>query len=298
MSFSVPRRDLLRAGFASGVAATAGMFPDTSSPTPYAATNNRKFGLGTVTYNLGRNWDLDELIRTCERNRYQAVELRSTHKHGVEPEISPAKRHEVKARFAQTDVTLFGLGSACEFHSPDADVVRKNIERTHAFLRLARDVGASGVKVRPNGLPKQIAADDTLKQIGWALQECAVIADETNVEVWVEVHGSGTSHPPHMKTIMDHCGHPKVGVTWNSNHPSDLKDGQLKPYFELLSPYIKCVHLKELHTTYPYRELFRLLRNQNYDRFTLAEISEAKDTDRIMSYFRALWNELSRAEAE
>ena len=54
----------------------------------------------------------------------------------------------------------------------------------------------------------------------------ARLADDAGIEIWVEVHGKGTAEPPHMKTIMEACGQPKVGLTWNSN-PQDVKDGSV-----------------------------------------------------------------------
>jgi hypothetical protein len=68
-------------------------------------------------------------------------------------------------------------------------------------------------------------------------------------------------------------------------------------YFKLLRPWIKSVHINELHSGYPYRELFRLLRETGYDRYTLAEIPGMPDVasgERLMRYYKALWTELTR----
>jgi hypothetical protein len=40
--------------------------------------------------------------------------------------------------------------------------------------------------------------------------------------------------------------------------------------------------------------LFQLLRQAKYDRWTLAEVAESKDTERFMHYYSALWKELTR----
>ena len=100
-----------------------------------------------------------------------------------------------------------------------------------------------------------------------------------------------------MKTIMEQCGHRAVGVTWNSN-PTDIKGGSVAEYFRLLRPWIKSCHINELHSGYPYRELFRLLRETGYDRCTLAEIQGMPDVatgERLMRYYKMLWTELNRA---
>ena len=172
-----------------------------------------KFRLGIVTYNIAAHWDLPTILRVCKSVGLSPVELRTTHKHGVEPTLTKDQRKEVRQRFADAGIECWGCGSVCEFHSPDPAVVRQNIESCKQFVQLAADIGGRGVKVRPNGLPKEVPVEKTLEQIGKALIECGQAAADAGVEIWVEVHGAGTSHPPHMKTIMEHCGHPKVGLT-------------------------------------------------------------------------------------
>jgi sugar phosphate isomerase/epimerase len=272
----------------AGMASICGAF---SAP---ESKDQRLFELGTITYNLGRNWDLETLIRICEETDFKAVELRTTHKHGVEPDISDQRRTEVRRRFEKTPVKLICLGTACEYHSPDPQEVRRQILLTKRFLQLAADVGAPGIKVRPNGIPDGVPVETTLKQIGRSLYEVGEMASKYQVGVWVEVHGRKSSHPPYMKKMMDYCGHSMVGITWNCNQ-TDLKDGQVEPYFNLLRPHIRNVHINNLTSGYPYREVFRLLRQIGYDRYTLAEIAEAKgDPVRFMRYYRALWDELSK----
>ncbi len=255
--------------------------------------STRRYTLGTVTYNLARDWSLEQLIETCEEARFLAVELRTTHQHGVEVGLSSAQRLQVRRRFEESPVTLAGLGTTCEFHALEAAVVRRNIATAGDFIRLAADVGAAGIKVRPNGLPEGVPVPTTLRQIGEALQEVGREAESYDVEIWLEVHGRGSSHPPHIKKMMEHCAHPLVGVTWNCN-PTDLEDGQLGPHFDLLQPHIRNVHIHDLTDPYPYRELFQRLRDSGYDRWTLAEIQGVEgDPLRFMNYYRDLWEEIS-----
>jgi len=174
--------------------------------------------------------------------------------------------------------------------------VKRQIATCRDFVLLAKDVGAVGVKVRPNGrqVEQGVPEEQTLEQIGVSLRECGGFAAEQGIEIWVEVHGRDTSHPPRMRTIMDHCGHPQVGVCWNSND-ADMKDGSVNEYFALLQDFIRSCHITELaREVYPWKELFGLLKGIGYDRFTLAEIAESPDPDRLMRYYRALWQEFTR----
>ena len=53
------------------------------------------FRLGLVTYNLAKDWDIETLIKNCEETGFEAVELRTTHKHGVELPLTKEPRAEV-----------------------------------------------------------------------------------------------------------------------------------------------------------------------------------------------------------
>lgn len=248
--------------------------------------------LGLVTYNIAKDWDLERIITTLEKLRYEAVELRTTHAHGVEPGISNSRIEQVRERFARSSVRLLSLGSACEFHSPDAAERRRNIEQTAAFVRLAHDLGCWGVKVRPNGLPEGVPEQVTIRRIGEALRECGEIGQRYGIEIWVEVHGKRTQEPARMRAIMDACGHPNVGVCWNCNK-ADIKGGSVKESFELLKDFIRNVHLHEL-PDYPSRELFTLLKGIGYERYLLCEVQASLEPERFLKYYRALFLEMLR----
>jgi sugar phosphate isomerase/epimerase len=296
---TLSRRDLL-----TTTAATAAVLSTTTAgqaESPPAATPPAKFQLGLVSYNMAANWDLPTTLKICKSAGIAAVECRTTHKHGVEPTLSAEQRKAVKKQFADSGVVFWGCGSVCEFHSETKSVVEKNIETCREFVGLVAELGGKGVKVRPNGLVKGLSVEKSLEQIGKALMECGKAAEAAGVEIWVEVHGKETQSPAHMKTIMEHCGHKSVGITWNSN-PTDVKAGSVKESFELLKPWLKSCHINEIykdHTkAYPYRELFRLFRETGYDRYTLIEVGktppDAATGEDLLKYYKALWTELTR----
>lgn len=245
--------------------------------------------LGIVTYNIAKDWDLPTILKKLEALQYEGVELRTTHKHGVEVTLNDAERLEVRQRFQDSPVALAGLGSAFEYHSADPAEVQGNIEQTREYVRLAHDIGSPGVKVRPNGVPKGADPEATFRQIGRALHEVGEFADGFGVEIRVEVHGNVTSLVPNLAKIIEHADHPNVYVCWNSN-PSDVVDGSVRENFARVAPKIREVHLRDLYDeAYPWRELFTLLQGIDYQGFTLAEIGESADPDRVLRYFRSLW---------
>lgn len=250
--------------------------------------------LGAVTYNVLKDWDLEKIITTLEASGFSGVELRTEHAHKIEPSITAEARDKVKQRFARGKVRLVSFGTTCEFHSPDAAVRRKQVETAKSFIDLAHDTGAWGIKVRPNGLPAEVPVDKTIGTIGECLKELGDYGMGKGVEIYMEVHGRETQVPPIAAQIMKSAGHSNVGACWNSN-PTDIVNGSIRPSFDLLRPYIKHVHINELAGPYPYRELFKLLRESKYDRYTLCECQESKEPERFLRWYAALWNELNRA---
>src|SRR5947209_10609799 len=98
--------------------------------------------LGIVTYNIAKDWDLPTILARLEKLGYAGVELRTGHAHKVEVDLTKSQREEVRKRFEDSPVQLAGLGSAFEFQSSDPSVVRKNIEGTKEYVRLAHDIGS------------------------------------------------------------------------------------------------------------------------------------------------------------
>ena len=252
--------------------------------------------LGLVTYNLARDWDLATVIANCQETGFEGVELRTTHAHSVEVELSADERREVRQRFDDSAVDLAGLGSAFEFDALDPVEVRRNIEGTKEYAKLAADVGAPGVKVRPNHVhdDEGVEREKTFEQIGVSLRECGEFARDCGVEIRLEVHGRVTCEPPNIRKILDYADCDNVFACWNSNM-QDLVDGSVEESFALLKDDIGLVHQTELWNDYPYPRLYQLLKESGYDGFCLAEIPESADAVRLMRYYRALWLQLNRA---
>jgi len=286
------RRQFLKsAGLTLGAATVLGRPAFAAEATAQPSFINRppKMKLGTVTYNLAKDWDIETIIKNCTEANFQGVELRTTHAHGVEVALNKQQRSEVKKQFQGSPVELMGLGSAFDYHTPDQAKLRADIAATKEYIVLAHDVGASGVKVRPNALPAEVPKEKTLEQIGKSLRELGEFAAIHGVQIRLEVHGRETSLLPNIKKIIEVAGHKLVGVCWNSNQ-SDLEGEGFDHNFNLVKDKILVVHMRDLHLDeYPFRKLLTRLNETNFSGYCLAEIPESKDPVRVMKYYRSLW---------
>jgi sugar phosphate isomerase/epimerase len=228
--------------------------------------------LGLVTYLWAKDWDLPTIIKNCEKSGVLGVELRSTHAHGVEIDISKKQRKEILSMFNDSNVSFVGPGSAEEYNHPDPARLKKAIEETKKFVQLSHDCGGTGVKVRPNKLYDDIPHEKTIEQIGKSLNEVGKYAQDFNQEIRVEVHGKGTSELPVMKKIFDYVHQKNVGMCWNCNE-QDLQGEGFQSNFDLVKNRLATTtHVRELNIgEYPYQKLMDNLVKMNYSGWILLE---------------------------
>jgi sugar phosphate isomerase/epimerase len=271
--------------------AAAGTCPAPALARPaVAASATPRLRPGAVTYNIAKDWDVGTIIRNLTAAGIEAVELRTTHAHGVEIALPLAARRDVKARFEASAVRLASLGTTCEYHAADPAVLRAQVEETKAWIQLAHDVGSASIKVRPNGLRRDVPEEQSLEQIGKALAECSRAAADAGVRIQLEVHGPETSRVPRIHRILQHAGEPAaLWVCWNSNQ-SDLEDGGLDANFRLVQHRIGQVHMRDLYIEeYPWRQLVALLNGIGFGGYCYAELGESScDGVRVLKYFKGM----------
>ncbi|WP_346855860.1 TIM barrel protein [uncultured Draconibacterium sp.] len=248
-----------------------------------ATPRKPKMKLGLVTYQWGKDWDLPTLIASCEETGLLGVELRTQHPHGVETSLSPGERLEVKKRFADSPVTCVGYGSNFDYHHVDQALVKKNIKDTIEYLKLTKDIGATGVKVKPNGLPKEVSKEKTIAQIAASLNKCGKAASDMGQLIRVEVHGALTQQIPNMKAIFEQVTEKSVKMCWNCND-QDLWEPGLEPNFNSVKKYFgDTVHVRELNVgEYPYQQLMNLFVEIKYEGWILLE-ARTSPADRIVA---------------
>ncbi|HAK97266.1 MAG TPA: xylose isomerase [Planctomycetes bacterium] len=253
----------------------AGALKLRAAPAPAAGGGTAEMRFGLVTYLWAQDWDLPALISNCERSGVLGVELRTTHRHGVEPSLNAAQRAEVKKRFADSPVTLAGIGSNERLDSPDPAVLARSIEAIKEFVVLSRDVGGSGVKVKPDSFHKDVPRETTIAQIGAALNRLGAFAADYGQQIRLEVHGA-CSELPAIKAIMDIAAHRNVAVCWNSN-AEDLKGAGLEHNFALVKDRLGATaHVRELDSkSYPWAQLIALFVKAGWKGWLLLEAGGA-----------------------
>lgn len=276
MNNYLTRRLFIQRTFAAGIGIAA-----LKNIGSFLITPPEEMKLGLCTYLWGQDWDLPTLIANCEKTGFSAVELRTQHAHKVETSLTSVQRADVKRRFADSSVTCIGYGSNFEYHSPDPAKLRENIEQTKEYIKLCNDIGASGIKVKPNDLPADVAAEKTIAQIASSLNEIGKFASDYGQLIRVEVHGNHTQELPNMKAIFDQVSEKNVKICWNCNDQDLLPPGLEGNFNSVKNRFGDTVHVRKLDEgNYPYQQLFDLFTGINYKGWILLE-ARTEPSDRI-----------------
>jgi sugar phosphate isomerase/epimerase len=243
--------------------------------------NKNPLKLGLMTYRLGMKWNIDTIIKNCTEAKFEHVELRTTHAHGVEVTLSADERAAVKKRFADAGIAI-SLASGFRYNAKDPADLKKNIAGTKEYILLARDVGALGIRVFGDNAPDE----KMLKQIGEALAEVGEFGHSNGVGIRVCDDGPPLSM---IKKNIDASKSPYVYVNWNCPM-SDMEGEGFEYNFNTVKNIIGNVHLRDLYNDYPWRLFFSLLSKSGYKGYCDAEVNASdEDPIRFMKYYRALF---------
>jgi hypothetical protein len=272
LSQRTTRRSFLAAAGLSGLARNAD------------AKRVSKLKFGFTSYQWGSDWDIPTMIANCTRAQAFGLELRTSAKyaHGVELDSSAERRREVKRQFADSPVKLIGIASAENFDSPDAAKWRESIEKAKAHVVLARDVGATGVRVFPNAFHKEVPEAQTLTQIARSLNELGAFARDYGIRIRIENHGPvGTL--ANMRKIMDQVDQKNVGIKLNGD-VRDNQGGKFAEKFALVKDRLgDTLHFRMYGgSQFPYQLQWDLLIDAEWDGWCFVEES-VKAPDRVQA---------------
>jgi sugar phosphate isomerase/epimerase len=247
--------------------------------------NKNPLKLGLMTYTLAKEWDIDTIIKNCTETKFQHVELRTTHAHGVEVTMTASERATVKKKFEDAGLAI-SLASGFSYLYPDEARLRKSIEDTKEYIHLARDVGARGIRVFAGSIPRGKEPDEkSMEQMAGSLAEVGEYGYNNGVEI--RVCNDGPSIVT-IKKIIDLSQSPHVYVNWNCPM-SDLDGEGFEANFNSVKKIIKNIHIRELWNDYPWRLFFSLLSKSGYTGYCDAEVNASADPVRFMKYYRALF---------
>ena len=244
-----------------------------------------------LTFNLGRDFALDDLLAVCDRYGYEGVECRAqlNHGHGIELDATPEQRAEIKAKFEAARVNLAGISTSCRFESRDAAERQEQIDIAKQFIDLAVEVGAPRIRVFGNAFPKGADRAEVVENVGAALCEIGAHAEGSGVDCNLEMHGDFYRWEYTLRAV-ELADNDRIGIVYNCD-PRESQWGTISTFLDPVARYLRHVHLHDIESPkYPYQNLFRILRNMGYDGYLSLEASPSSDPERVLAIYARLFD--------
>jgi len=250
--------------------------------------------LGLHAWEMGRERDLDTMIDICAESGMACFEIMEHPEFAsqVPLETSDSERAEIRRKFEDAGVAIAALSIVCRYDSMDEDVVRRNIEETKEYIKLARDIGAPRLRClgdrlhEDEGEPKE----ETIARVARSLREVCEFADPYGVDCPIEMH-SHFSPWENALAVVEQVDHPRCYLVHNGQ-PSNTPPDRWDEVWARIRPYLKHIHVHDiLSDRFPHKKFLLALRDSGYEGFICLELKPSDDPVRVLRLTRALVDE-------
>ncbi|MFI5804315.1 sugar phosphate isomerase/epimerase family protein [Streptomyces sp. NPDC051561] len=193
---------------------------------------------------------MSDVVALAVGTGYQGVELRAHPEEPVHPGIGAKERAEVVATFAEAGVEILTVAGYAKVAAPGEDA--PVLEEIRALLELARDLGASYIRVFPGA--GEATEGDALEagatltggdaRAARRLGAAAEMADDHGVRILLETHDSHRAGVDAARVVAA-VGHGSVGVLWDVMH-TWLGGESPATSHGVLAPYLGYVQVKDI----------------------------------------------------
>ncbi|MFI6606668.1 sugar phosphate isomerase/epimerase family protein [Streptomyces sp. NPDC050507] len=181
-----------------------------------------------------------EVIRLAAEHGYQGVELRAHPEEPVHPGLPKAERAAVADEFKRGGVQILTVAGYVRVAAEGDD--QPVLDELAGLIELARDLGASNVRVFPGGGDQEHdAADATAAR---RLAAAAPYAADLGVRILLETHDSHRAGVD-VARVVGTVGHGSIGALWDVMH-TWLAGEEPVASHAVLAPHLGYVQVKDI----------------------------------------------------
>lgn len=244
------------------------------------------------TYRIGDDWEVDDMIETCQKTGYQGIEFLQDfdQPHGLEWDTPQEKYAEVDKKLKGAGMEWASITSCQNFHSDKPEEVAESIKKAKRVIDMAESVGCPQIRCLGDRFDDD-SKDRVIKQVGESLGELGDYAKPKNVEVSIEFHSSFTD-PDAAIAALKIADKPNVSGIFNCVW-KDVTDDTVDAYHDKIAPYITMVHTHGAEGPQwfdYYRKLFIKLNEIGFDGFVSNECAyTGPDKEKVLAVYIGLF---------
>ncbi|GGO46957.1 hypothetical protein GCM10012287_18470 [Streptomyces daqingensis] len=182
---------------------------------------------------------VSDAVQLAADNGYEGLELRAHPEEPVHPGLSLDDRVDVVEEFKAAGVEILTVAGYAKIAAPGDD--EAVFTEVRGLLELARDLGASYVRVFPGGGDNPEEADATAAR---RLAAMAPLAADLGVRLLLETHDSHSTGEDAAR-VLAAVGHASAGALWDVMHTWRAGEDPLVSH-RLLAPFLGYVQVKDI----------------------------------------------------
>lgn len=193
------------------------------------------------------DWSFDEMVARGVEYGYDGVEIRLLERETEllqRPEFRPPQLAERKRQLTDAGLRVCGLASSVRFEETDAATRATQLATGRAYCDLAKELGASFVRVFGDTLAAERDESEQLDWIASGLQQLGEYAATVGIDILIETHGD-FCRSDKMSALMNRVRCPAVGVLWDTHHPWRFHNEPIADTWGALKTWTRHTHWKD-----------------------------------------------------
>lgn len=195
------------------------------------------------------DWTWQKILKEARVNGYQGIEVRGINGEMYLPnaeQFSDENILETIDELKKQGLTITDIGSSVKFHEPET--YEENIVEGKEYIELAYRLGVPYIRVFGNKILNMAQKEDSINKVIQGITDLCQYAEDKGVSCLLETHGDFVN----LKTLVPvikgiTCKN--FGIIWDVAHTFEVYGGEVTEFLEIMSPYIKHVHIKDLKKT-------------------------------------------------
>ena len=192
------------------------------------------------------DWRFTRIVSEFNRMGIEGIEVR-----GIEGEMDPAKipwfSEEnwpiTRAMLEENNLRIVGLGTSVAFH--DADLFDDNIRQGKEAIDLCRRIGIPAIRVFGDRITAEDDPTVIIDRAAKGLKQLCRYAGPDGVRINLETHGNFNTIEVIGALLDAMKDEPAFGILWDIQHSDRAYRDDYLPFYELIRPYIRHVHVKD-----------------------------------------------------
>lgn len=193
-------------------------------------------------------WSFERTVQQAGQMGFAAMEVR-----GIEGELrvdalapfQPDGQVQTKRLLADVGVRICSVGTSATFDRPDR--FDASIEEGNAALAVCHRMGIPAIRVFGDKHPEDAEDPKVWTQI--IVEGLKRLCDEAEalggLQVWLEVHGHVNTVEALEQVLRQVGQRPAFGLIWDIQHSFRAVGNDFLPFYRVIQPYIRHLHIKD-----------------------------------------------------